>query len=167
MTIKDMKEYQRNWYLKNKEEHSKASKTWSANNKEKHAKQKASWVAKNKEKHAKTTKQWSIDNPERFAYLQKQHSLRQFGITVEEYDFLVGLQNSLCTICDKPETQLNKKGTPRDLSVDHCHKTGRIRGLLCASCNLGIGHFKDDIELLKRAINYLENDFDITINFRR
>ena len=46
--------------------------------------------------------------------------------------------------------------TARRLAVDHDHKTGKIRGLLCISCNVGLGHFQDDVELLRSAILYLQ-----------
>jgi len=70
---------------------------------------------------------------------------------------MVLFQNNLCLICKKPETTKNKFGTIFPLSIDHCHKTNKIRGLLCMQCNTTLGRFKHDIELLKQAIKYLEN----------
>lgn len=78
---------------------------------------------------------------------------RIFGISIEEYDVLFNYQNELCAIC-------KQKQDSKSLSVDHCHDTGRVRGLLCAACNQGIGHFKDDTQLLKRAIMYLNQASD-------
>ncbi len=72
-----------------------------------------------------------------------------YGISVEEYDALLARQNGKCAICrEKPEGQT--------LCVDHCHATGKIRGLLCRSCNVGLGNFRDDPRLLRAAIAYLE-----------
>lgn len=74
-----------------------------------------------------------------------------YGITVEEYEELSAHQNHVCWICGKKET--TKDGY---LHVDHCHKTGKIRGLLCGLCNRGIGALGDSIELLEKAIEYLK-----------
>ncbi len=66
-------------------------------------------------------------------------------------------QDGKCAICKKVETSVNKKTNKfKDLSVDHCHKTGKIRGLLCSRCNSGLGFFKDDLEIIKNAGLYLE-----------
>lgn len=60
-------------------------------------------------------------------------------------------QGNKCKICETHESEFDKR-----LAVDHCHKTGKVRGLLCSSCNTSLGKFKDDPEILRRAINYLE-----------
>lgn len=75
--------------------------------------------------------------------------------TDEQYQTLLAAQYGRCAICNAEETALAKSGQPRALAVDHDHGTGKIRGLLCSSCNRGIGYFKDDIVLLHNAINYL------------
>lgn len=62
------------------------------------------------------------------------------------------LQKGECKICNTTST--------KPLSVDHCHSTGKIRGLLCNPCNMGIGQFKDSIVRLKNAISYLEGSDD-------
>lgn len=64
-------------------------------------------------------------------------------------------QNNLCLICSKVGFKMNK-GIKHNLVVDHCHDSGRFRGLLCNNCNRGLGLFKDSTESLKRAIEYLE-----------
>lgn len=66
------------------------------------------------------------------------------------YPELFRLQNGLCRICHSPE----KNG--KKLSIDHCHETGMIRGLLCNKCNTGIGMFEDNPDLLRAAVAYLE-----------
>lgn len=77
---------------------------------------------------------------------------KDFGITLKDYNILLEEQNNVCKICTKPcRTGLR-------LSVDHDHKTGKVRGLLCKSCNVAIGHFKDDPENLYRAISYLNEN---------
>lgn len=83
--------------------------------------------------------------------------LRDYGITPVDYAEMLDAQGGVCAICGEPETTKHKKGTVRQLSVDHNHKTGKVRGLLCHNCNCGIGRLKDDIEKLRKAIAYLES----------
>jgi len=77
---------------------------------------------------------------------------RQYGISMQEFDKLLEFQKHGCAICNKPITKLSKR-----MNIDHDHKTGQVRGLLCSGCNTGLGHLGDDIEGLKRALKYLEN----------
>lgn len=80
----------------------------------------------------------------------KCSKLRQsFGITLKEYNKILEEQNGLCAICER------KCVSGKKLAVDHCHKTGKIRGLLCNACNLGIGKLGDSEESLLKALNYL------------
>lgn len=76
---------------------------------------------------------------------------RNFKITVAEYETMLLKHQGVCKICGRVEKN-------RRLAVDHCHKTGRIRGLLCGMCNKGLGSFKDSIELLNLAIKYLHEN---------
>jgi hypothetical protein len=82
----------------------------------------------------------------------------KFGITPEAYEALLQRQGGVCAICAKAET------TGRRLAVDHCHKTGRIRGLLCALCNTAIGKLGDSPELVERALNYLREKLNVGIS---
>jgi hypothetical protein len=76
----------------------------------------------------------------------------RFGISKAEYDRLYAKQGGLCAICENSK-EANTQG--HSLSIDHCHKTGRIRALLCKPCNLAIGNLKDSPELCERAAQYL------------
>jgi hypothetical protein len=81
----------------------------------------------------------------------------KYGITPEQYDAMNEAQGGLCAICGKPETHAHKRlPGVRKLAVDHCHNTGKVRGLLCAICNRAIGLLGDDASLLRRAAEYLE-----------
>jgi hypothetical protein len=83
--------------------------------------------------------------------LHRKYNLKaNYGISVEKYEHLYSEQSGKCAICsgDCP--------TGKRLSVDHDHETGEVRGLLCSSCNNGLGRFKDDPELLRKAGDYLE-----------
>jgi hypothetical protein len=82
-----------------------------------------------------------------------QRLLREFGITEEQYKKLIKDQNNLCAICGKSEKEVSNRN--KNLSVDHCHKTHKVRGLLCTNCNRAIGLLGDDIGILQKAINYL------------
>jgi hypothetical protein len=78
-----------------------------------------------------------------------------FNITAADYDLMLTNQNKGCAICKKEISHKHQNGKNAKLAVDHCHLTGKIRGLLCGNCNLGLGNFKDNIGLLKLAIEYL------------
>ena len=83
--------------------------------------------------------------------------LRKYGMTYLEYKYLLADQYHVCAICGNPETQ-KLHGRPKRLAIDHCHKTNRVRGLLCQRCNTGLGHFKDDLVLLNVATQYLQRN---------
>lgn len=92
------------------------------------------------------------------AFHHRKYTLKKkFGITPEQYEVMHNNQKGLCYICGQPETVLdNKYGTPKKLAVDHCHKTNKVRRLLCNRCNTTLGKVNEDKELLRRMINYLE-----------
>ena len=77
---------------------------------------------------------------------------RAYGIGYAEYLKMLEAQNGCCAICGTNDT-----GNRKAFHVDHCHDTGKVRGLLCGNCNSGIGNLRDDIGLLQRAIAYLES----------
>ena len=78
-------------------------------------------------------------------------SLKQkYGIDVEEYNRLFEAQKGCCKICNKHQTEFKKK-----LSVDHNHTTGKVRGLLCDSCNRGLGFLQDSPNTVASALEYL------------
>ena len=75
--------------------------------------------------------------------------MKSYGIGLRDYDMMLVSQEGGCLICGEAPVGQN-------LVVDHDHKTGKVRGLLCSNCNLGLGHFLDRPDLLKAAANYLE-----------
>ena len=81
---------------------------------------------------------------------------RKYGLTLESYNIMLKAQGGVCAICGEEEMV---KG--RTLSVDHCHKTGKVRQLLCGNCNHALGKFKDNPDLLLKAINYLERHKEV------
>jgi hypothetical protein len=112
---------------------------------------------------AQKTKQWRINNPEKYKLMTdrrnksltkdqiKHNNLKyKHGITLEQYNNKFILQEGKCDICKK-----HASACRRALAVDHNHKTGQIRSLLCDECNRGIGLLGDDVNRLKSAYEYL------------
>lgn len=66
-----------------------------------------------------------------------------------------------CNICGTPAQEVSMSNSRNKLVLDHCHRTGKIRGLLCGCCNVGLGHFKDNPKLLEIAIDYLQKNGDV------
>ena len=93
---------------------------------------------------------YRLQNPDRGA---KDELWRRYGLTLGQYELMLKSQNGVCKICGRTETRkLNEKVTR--LCVDHCHKTQKVRGLLCYSCNTKLGHIEDK-EWLRKAQEYL------------
>lgn len=93
---------------------------------------------------------WRLANREKHDYLLRKTQLkRKYGLTIEEYNQMAQEHDHSCAICRRACK------TGRQLAVDHCHKTGTIRGLLCQSCNIGLGRFDDNPALLDAAKAYL------------
>lgn len=80
---------------------------------------------------------------------------RDFGISLADYAAMAAAQDNVCAICEKAETMV-LHGKVKALSVDHCHETGALRGLLCSDCNTAIGLFADDRGRLIAALRYLD-----------
>lgn len=79
--------------------------------------------------------------------------MKQYGITLQQYDELWESQGGKCALCETPDNPGRWGET--SLHVDHDHDSDEVRGLLCFNCNAGLGQFKDDVNLLQKAINYL------------
>lgn len=90
--------------------------------------------------------------------LHKERQLRRIHkIGLQDYNLLFNKQNGVCAVCNSIETlKHHRSQVTLDLAVDHDHKTGKIRGLLCSKCNKGIGVFSDSLDLLNKAISYLK-----------
>lgn len=98
-----------------------------------------------------TTCSDSFHNGARTAEHKRRSRLRvKYGLTLEDFDLLLASQAHCCAICgvDKPGFH--------GWAVDHCHERGRVRGILCSTCNTGIGQMKDDPDRLRAAADYLE-----------
>ena len=108
----------------------------------------------NPEKHLK----WSANYREKIGQFRNTMEVcRRLHTSPEHYYEMLKKQDNKCAICNNEETRKSRTdGKICALAIDHCHKSGKIRGLLCHSCNISIGGFKDNIGLLKSAIQYLQ-----------
>ena len=107
-----------------------------------------------RERILESSARWRERNPDADA---NKTLKRKYGITLEQYDKLFAAQGGVCALCKRAETtKRRKKGEGRErLAVDHCHDTGRVRGLLCFKCNTAIGSLGDTEEDAKRVVEYL------------
>jgi len=111
------------------------------------------WVEKNREKvNASNRKKYNSLSPEEKIKRNRKQQISLYGLTVDQYDAMLMEQNYVCAICEKPEKSSSKKV----LSIDHDHTTGKVRGLLCDTCNSGLGHFFDNLDFLESAVLYLK-----------
>lgn len=119
-----------------------------------YSKENCSWVAPmNKKK--------GPDAAERSAYTRSWTLKRHFKLGEQEHAVLLASQNGVCAICKGEETHVIKRtGKIKQLAVDHCHDKDVVRGLLCSSCNIGLGAFNDDPVLLLTAVEYLKKHQD-------
>ena len=83
-----------------------------------------------------------------------KHLQRSYGITLDDYKQMITEQKNSCAICGT----INPGGKHKQWSVDHDHKTNKVRGLLCKSCNIALGEFQDDIDVLQKAVLYLQKN---------
>lgn len=119
------------------------SKRYNIKNKDK----RQQYRKENAEKRNEYNKKYYLDNPDK----RRNHKLKhRYNISLDEYNIMFNNQNGCCWICNIHQNELDKP-----LYVDHCHDTNKIRGLLCHKCNCFIGYADDNIEKLKRAIEYL------------
>ncbi len=104
------------------------------------------WYANNKQKHLARTSAVYRRNPDaKF----NRHLMRSYGITLADYDRILAFQGGGCALCGKPQ-----RTEALRLAVDHDHRTGRVRGILCHRCNCAIGALGDSAEKLTRVIEY-------------
>lgn len=155
-----MGDYQSEWYKRNRERllplRRKYNKEYSKRPYviEKARKKNATQKERLRRKRYKKTpegkiadKRYREKNKEKTRLRMQRQRLKMYGLTPETLKAMHEKQGKLCAICSK---DISEK-----FHVDHCHETGRVRGLLCTACNMGLGLFKDDSALLRKAIDYL------------
>lgn len=136
--------------------HSAASKRWNDGNKEHRARYVKDWHASNLEtvrghkrkyEHGMTTEQIA----RRKDYLYWRHIRINYGLTPEAWRSMCAAQGGLCALCRKP----GRTGRNGKFDVDHCHETGRVRGLLCRHCNIALGILGDTPDKMEMVMSYL------------
>jgi len=112
------------------------------------------WYQENTERKRATAKRYYADNEDRF----RENAYRsKYGIGVDDYERMYDEQGGVCALCSKPETAREKwNGKVRRLAVDHCHETGRVRGLLCYRCNHIISCLGDNLNSALKLVRYME-----------
>ena len=102
-----------------------------------------------------SSRKWQLSKNDHRNYQLK----KEFGINFDAYNEMLQAQNRVCKICQQPETTRHpKNNTLKSLAVDHCHTTGKIRGLLCQRCNRTLGKLNDSVELLDKMKAYLNDN---------
>ena len=101
---------------------------------------------------------WEVQSRDKQFRRRKTKNLRRYGISLDQYEWLLATRNGCCWVCRRPETRKRQRKAryPESLYVDHEHSSGMIRGLLCRNCNTAIGYLGDNAETLTAAVKYLE-----------
>jgi len=146
------KEADRRHYYDNVERSRARSKRWVKENperaKETHRKYKTN--PENRKKINLVAKEWRGKNKDKVSEYNRKSRIKRLGVESFDFDGMLATQGGACAICRNPE-----KPKLKGWHVDHCHSTGKIRGILCQHCNIGLGQFRDNVETLNAAIAYL------------
>lgn len=118
----------------------------------------AQYRTRNRADRAQKLAEWRKANPELTTLAKRRTNYRiKYGLELEEVEAMYEAQGRRCAICRKDIVLGGRSGA----KVDHCHKTGKVRGLLCSPCNTGIGCLKDDTQILANAIRYLQGEIGV------
>lgn len=100
-------------------------------------------------------RQWRKDNPENverhLVRMRERTKERRYGITQHQFNQMLADQENMCKICG------NEFTSTKHTHIDHCHITNKVRGLLCNGCNMALGQFNDNTDIMDSAIKYLQN----------
>lgn len=124
---------------------------WYGKNPEKYRQQSREYYAAHKEQHKKSMQRCVANNKEAYVRRRREYKFKiRYGLTIRQYEELESLQQGKCAICRRKVTH--------QLHVDHNHKTGKVRGLLCWNCNGALGQVHDSIIILDSMIDYIKKD---------
>ena len=136
------KKYGKLYYIKNKKRIQKNLKMYYKKNKIKVNKRNKNYYNKTKKVRIKKIFEYNLK--------------RFYNLSLKEYNLILKNSKEKCEICGNKETRKTKTGKISRIHLDHNHKTGKVRGVLCSNCNIGIGNLKHDIKILRKAIQYLK-----------
>jgi len=108
------------------------------------------WQRDNREKYQAKQREYAKSGKKKIAD-RKSHLKRTYGLTLEDFDAMLAAQGGGCAICGKPDVD----------HIDHDHRTGQVRGILCFRCNVAIGQMDDDCDRLAAAMAYLARDDEL------
>ena len=149
--------YSLNKSLEKKQETLQRIKDWKRENRDKINANVREDYKKNPEKHKKWKDNYLANN---YEHDTDRRAAARHKLTIEQYHGMIKDQQNKCAICNEYETRVINGKFCR-LCVDHDHKTGKIRGLLCHDCNTSLGKFEDNIQRLQSAIDYLKKQRDL------
>ncbi len=116
------------------------------------------WNQTHREQYNANGRRWYANHAEDKKAKERARTIGKYGITMEDYNRMLAEQKGMCAICSRPErSRLRIGGVIRSLAVDHDHKTGEVRGLLCEACNRSIAQLGEDPKILRSAAEYLEH----------
>lgn len=141
------------WYKANREKVNALGAAWRRANPDKVKANRRSYLVGNREKMNKSTaawrKTWCAANPEKAKARNRKNALKRYGLSVSGFNALLAAQGGRCAICRTDDP--GKRGW----CVEHNHDTNEVRGIACSPCNIGVGHFRDDPEVMLRAALYV------------
>lgn len=105
------------------------------------------WYTANRSYVLKAQNERRSSDPGRYADAQRKHALKRYGLTPESFALLLKKQRGRCAIC--------RRQAEKTLHVDHCHKSLKVRGLLCFNCNFALGLLKDSAKIVSKMLDYL------------
>lgn len=153
MTKEEMKDYSKEYRLKNPDKEKEHQRKYYLKHKEQKNERMKKQYLKNKDKIKERQEKYRLKNKDK---IKEYNLIRNYNVTQEQYEQMVISQDGKCAICGKEETRINNKsGKIQNLSVDHDHKTGKVRQLLCNICNNVLGRINDDPDIAIKLARYL------------
>lgn len=167
MPIKDpeaRRAYHRQWYLEHREDQIARALAWAAAHPDERQAGQRKWYARNgatyrdehREQLRANQRRWHAAHAGQKSVDNRTQLLRRYGMTRADYDAMLAAQDGRCAICRKVETHKDRRGNVTRLAIDHDHSTGAVRALLCHACNVALGSFGDDPDLIRAAAAYIE-----------
>lgn len=152
--------YRKKWELQNPEKY-KAAKVraianWRAKNKDKIKEYSKKYYKQNRTDIISSVITWSAENPDKVKeYAKRSKAKLRYDLSSEEYAIKLAQAAGICEACGRREKAVYK-GLLKNLSFDHDHKTGKVRGVICSGCNHALGLLDDNVEILRKLTIYLE-----------